>query len=128
MRLDSGKLPEAIGKALTEWENNYMGCATEAVNAEIIRDMVIVSLKGVLSAAERRLAGDYEGMLLVKKLRQQLVEQGRAELEEILFGLTAVRVISIHTDISTRTGERLFVFRMEQVLTGHQPGYLPGKS
>jgi uncharacterized protein YbcI len=128
MSTNSGKLSKAIGKALTEWEKNYMGCGPEEVSADIIRDMVIVSLKGVLCAAERRLAGDYEGMLLVKKLRQQLVEQGRAELEGIIFGLTSVRVISIHTDISTRTGERLFVFRMEQALAENQAGYLPGKS
>lgn len=119
MNTNSGKLSKAIGKALTEWEKNYMGCGPEEVSADIVRDMVIVSLKGVLSAAERRLAGDDEGMMLVKKLRQQLVEQGRAELEGILFELTSVKVISIHTDISTRTGERLFVFRMEQMLAEH---------
>jgi len=84
--------------------------------ADIIRDILIVSLKGVLSTAERRLAREHEGMLLVKKLCRQLVEQGRVELEKILFGLNSLNVISIHTDISTRTGERIFVFRLEDVL------------
>ena len=53
-------------------------------------------------------------MALVKELRRQLVEQGRPELEEIINRITAARVVSLHTDISTKTGERIFVFVMDK--------------
>jgi uncharacterized protein YbcI len=49
-------------------------------------------------------------MALIKKLRQQLVEQGRPKLEELIFEITSTKVISLHTDVSTKTGERVFVF------------------
>jgi uncharacterized protein YbcI len=86
------------------------------VRTDIIRDMIIVTFKGVLSTAEKHLSKENEGMILVKKLRQMLAEQGRGEMEEILFKLTSARVVSLHTDISTKTGERIFVFRMDRML------------
>ncbi len=92
-----------------------MGRGPTEAKTDIIRDMIVISLKGVLSSSEERLAKDPEGMALIKKLRQLLVEQGRPDLEELLFSLTSAKVISIHTDISTKTGERIFIFRMDRV-------------
>lgn len=107
-------MEDAIAKAMVQWEKDYMGRGPTEAKIDIIRDMIIVSLKGVLSTAERHLAKNNEGMVLVKKLRQQLVEQGRAELEDVIFKLTSARVLVLHTDISTKTGERIFIFRMDR--------------
>ncbi len=112
--MPKGQLEDVITKRLIQWEKEYMGRGPTEGKTDIIRDMIIVSLKGVFSIAEERLARDLEGTILVKKLRQELVEQGRAQLEEILHEITSSRVVSMHTDLSTKTGERIFIFRMDR--------------
>lgn len=62
----------------------YKGRRPTQARTDILRNMVIVSLKGILSQAEQQLAKDKEWMILIKKLRQQLVGQGRPELEAMV--------------------------------------------
>ncbi|MEW5953895.1 MAG: DUF2294 domain-containing protein [Bacillota bacterium] len=109
-----GLLEDEITKALISWEKDYMGRGPEEAKTDILRNMIIVTMRGVLSQAERILAREKEGMALIKKLRLQLVEQGRADLEKILIRVTSVKMVSLHTDISTKTGERVFIFVMER--------------
>lgn len=72
--------------------------------------MVIVVLKGILTPAEYKLSETQEGLLSIKKIRAELVEAGREKLGEIISELTGQEVVSFHTDISTRTGERVMIF------------------
>jgi uncharacterized protein YbcI len=116
MNLNKGKIEDLICKSIVQWEKEYKGRGPTEVRTDIIRDMIIVTSKGVLSIAEKHLAKDSEGMALVKKLRQMLLEQGRGELEDILYKITSARVVSLHNDISTKTGERIFIFRMDRTL------------
>lgn len=51
-------------------------------------------------------------MLSIKKVRSELVETGIDELNKIILSLTEEEVKSFHTDISTRTGERVMVFKL----------------
>lgn len=55
-------------------------------------------------------------MALIKKLCQQLIEQGRPELEEVIEKLTSAKVVSMHTDISTKTSERVIIFTLDREL------------
>ena len=114
MVYSKGQIEDEITKKIIQWEKDYKGRGPTEAKTDIIRNMVIVALQGMLSPAEKILSREKEGMALIKKLRQQLVEQGRAELEEIITGITSVKVVSLHTDISTKTGERIFVFVMER--------------
>ncbi len=109
-----GQMEDEITKAMVQWEKEYMGRGPTEARTDILRNMVIVNLKGILSQAEKHLANNSEGMILIKKLRQQLVEQRRSELEEMIYRITSTKVVSLHTDLSTRTGERIFVFVMEK--------------
>ena len=114
MVFSKGQMEDDITKALIQWEKDYKGRGPTEARTDIVRNMVVVTLRGVLSLAEQRLSRNEDGMALVKELRRQLVEQGRPELEEIINRITAARVVSLHTDISTKTGERIFVFVMDQ--------------
>lgn len=116
MLYSKGQMEDEISKAMIKWEKEYMGRGPIEAKADILRDMVIVSLKGVLSSAERHLAKAKEGMALIKKLRLKLVEQGRPELESVVSTITVAKVISLHTDISTKTGERIIIFVMDREL------------
>ncbi len=116
MTYTKGQMEDEITKAIVLWEREYLGRGPTESKTDILRNMVIVTLRGVLSQAEYHLAQSKDGMALIKKLRQQLVEQGRPQLEDIIFRITDSKVISLHTDISTKTGERIFVFMLNREL------------
>ncbi len=78
--------------------------------------MVLVRLLGVLTPAEEKLAQEPEGKTLLKQVRTQLIESSRALLESIVCDITGVPVISLHSDVSTRTGERIILLTMAENL------------
>jgi uncharacterized protein YbcI len=71
--------------------------------------MVITRFKGVLSTEEKHLV-NYTGRRLVKKMRQDLREMYSNEFEKIVENLTHSKVLSSHSDIITKMGERVEVF------------------
>ena len=89
-----------------------MGRGSVTVKTDILRDMVIVVLKGILTPAEHKLSETLEGLLSIKKIRGNLVEAGRDKLGGIITEQTGEEVISFHTDISTRNGERVMIFKL----------------
>ena len=78
--------------------------------------MVLVRLKGVLTAAEEQLTKSAEGAKLIKKTRMQLLEDARALLENMVSEITGCQIKSLHTDISTKIGERVIIFTLERDL------------
>jgi uncharacterized protein YbcI len=110
--MTKGQLEAQISKALTRWEKEYLGRGSVMVKTDIFRDMVVVTLKGILTPSEYKLCETAEGRSSIKKIRSDLVESGRDELGKIIRDLTGEEVITFHTDISTRTGERIMVFRL----------------
>jgi uncharacterized protein YbcI len=87
--------------------------------------MVIVRLRGILTAAEHELArsgGLERGTLLVKSVRTELLEKARPLLESIIQDVTSRKVVSMHTDLSTTVGERVIVFTLGGPVTGGSNG------
>ena len=71
-----GEGETAIRNAVIKFEQEFMGRGPMDVKAFIIRDLVLVRLKGVLTQAERQLAKSSEGIEMVKAMRQNLISQG----------------------------------------------------
>jgi len=109
-----GWIESEISKALTKWEKEYLGRGSISVKTDILRDMIIVSLHGILTPAEYTLCDSKEGRLSIKQVRTSLVESGVDDLMEMISEITEVNVKSFHTDISTQTGERIMVFKLEE--------------
>lgn len=107
-----GSLEAEISKTLTQWEKDFLGRGSVSVKTDILRDMLVISLSGVLTPAEYKLCDAKEGLLSVKRMRSDLVESGREFLGNVIQELTGEEVKSFHTDISTHTGERIMVFRL----------------
>lgn len=107
-----GSLEAEISKTLTQWEKDYLGRGSVSVKTDILRDMLVVSLSGILTPAEYKLCNTKEGLLSVKRIRSDLVESDRDYLGTVIAELTGENVKSFHTDISTQTGERIMVFRL----------------
>jgi len=111
-----GVVEAEISKVLTHWEKNYLGRGSVSVKADILRDMVVVVLKGVLTPAEYAVCQEKEGLLSVKKMRNSLVESGVEEIKEALSTITGIEVVSFYTDLSTISGERIMVFKFSEDL------------
>ncbi|MBU0693384.1 MAG: DUF2294 domain-containing protein [Candidatus Omnitrophica bacterium] len=109
-----GQIEALIGEAIIKFEKEYMGRGPQETKTYIIKDMVFIRLKGVLTPAEEQLAKTTEGADLIKKTRVQLLEGARLLLENIVSDITGCQVKSLHTDISTKTGERIIIFTLDQ--------------
>jgi uncharacterized protein YbcI len=110
-----GQLEAEISDALVRFELDYMGRGPEEARTYLIDDLVVVRLRGVLTPAERQLGGpdgNAQGRELVKQVRRELIEKARPLLEAIIADITGQAVRSVHTDISTVTGERIIVFSL----------------
>lgn len=105
-----------ISHAIIHFEKEFMGRGPLDAKTYIIEDMVLVRLKNVLTQAELKLAQsdpNQRGRQLIKQMRQELIDQGRPLLNAIIKDILGVQVISLHTDISSKTGERVIVFTLE---------------
>jgi uncharacterized protein YbcI len=112
----SGQLEAVIGNALIQFEKDFMGRGPKETKAYIIEDMVLVRLKGVLTPAEQQLAKNDAGTALIKQIRSNLLEQARELLTGTIEEITGLKVISLYTDISTKTGERVILFTLNENL------------
>lgn len=111
-----GQIEAEISNALTKFELEYMGRGPKETKAYIIDDMIIVKLKGVLTDAEKKLTHNHEGRELIKKVRATLLEGARDLLSQVVKDIVGVDVVSLHTDISTLTGERVIIFTLSECL------------
>ncbi|MGK7346445.1 MAG: DUF2294 domain-containing protein [Candidatus Nitrospinota bacterium M3_3B_026] len=111
-----GQMEAAVSEALIKFEKEYMGRGPLEAKTYIIEDIVLVRLKGVLTPAERQLvkAEDApQGLELIKQMRIALLEKGRPLLEAIVKDIVEKKVVSLHTDLSTVTGERVIIFTLD---------------
>ncbi len=111
-----GQIEDDISKAITKFEQEYMGRGPKEVRTFLLQDMVFVRLKGVLTPAEQQLAKTHEGHLLIKQIRVKLLEDAKELLAKIISDITGAEVLSMHTDISTATGERVIIFTMSDFI------------
>jgi len=110
--MTKGQIEAQISEAIIKFEKEYMGRGPTETKTFIINDMIIVRLKGVLTPAEVQLSKTRDGADLVKKTRVRLLESARYLLENIVNNITSKQVISLHSDISTKIGERVIIFIM----------------
>lgn len=116
MKKTKGQIEAEISNALIQFEKDYKGRGPEEAKTFIVEDMILVRLKGVLTPAEQQLAKNPEGMNLIKKVRSNLLEQARKMLADTVEKITGLRVMSMHTDVSTQTGERMIIFSLNKNL------------
>jgi len=110
-----GEIESAISEGMSRFEQEYMGRGPADVHAHLISDLVVVRLKGVLTAAEQHLVKTLpseKGRDLLKQVRSHLVETARPMMEAMVEGITGVKVVSLHHDISTATGEEVVLFTL----------------
>ena len=113
-----GQVEAEISEAIIKFEKDYMGRGPDETKTYIIGDMILVRLRGVLTPAEKQLAktdDNLKGRALIKQVRIELLEKARVLLENIIQDVLSGKVVTMHTDISTITGERIIIFVLESV-------------
>jgi len=110
-----GEIEAAICEGVARFEQEYMGRGPKDIHAHLIGDLLVVRLQGVLTAAEQQLVKSLpaeKGRDLLKQVRTHLIETARPVMEAMVQEVTGAKVISLHHDISTATGEEVVVFTL----------------
>jgi uncharacterized protein YbcI len=112
-----GEIEAAICEGISRFEQDYMGRGPKDVNAHLIGDLLVVRLQGVLTAAEQHLVESLpaeKGRDLLKQVRTHLIETARPLMEAMVRDVTGVKVVSLHHDVSTATGEEVVLFTLAE--------------
>ena len=112
-----GEIEAAVCEGVARFEREYMGRGPKDIHAYLIGDLLVVRLKGVLTVAEQQLVASLpaeKGRDLLKQVRIHLVETARPIMESMIQEVTGIRVVSLHHDISTVTGEEVVLFTLAE--------------
>jgi uncharacterized protein YbcI len=110
-----GEIEAGICEGITRFEQEYMGRGPKKIHAHLIGDLLVVRLQGVLTAAEQQLVKTLpaeKGRDLLKQVRTHLIETARPVMEAMVEEITGAKVLSLHHDISTVTGEEIVLFTL----------------
>lgn len=111
-----GQIEDIISKEVAKFYVATLGVGPRESRCYIIEDMIIVRLKGKLLPIEQKILammGGKQAIELVKNIRKALHTITTKRLCEMICQITGHKVISSHSDISTKTGERLEVFVLD---------------
>ena len=112
-----GEIEAAICAGVSRFQQEHMGRGPKDIHAHLIGDLLVVRLTGVLTAAEQQLVRTLpteKGRDLLKQVRTQLVETARPLMEAMVESVTGVKVVSLHHDISTVSGEEVVLFTLAE--------------
>ena len=110
-----GEIEAAICEGISRFEQDYMGRGPKDIHTHLIGDLLVVRLQGVLTAAEQHLVQSLpaeKGRDLLKQVRTHLIETARPVMEALIKEVTGAKVLSMHHDISTVTGEEVVLFTL----------------
>lgn len=132
-----GEIEAAVCEGVSRFQQESIGRGPKDIHCHLLGSLVVVRLQGVLTPAERRLldprgqasgnghatddateptpAEGGDGRALVKQVRNRVVSNGRDRLGRLVEEAVGVRLVSVHHDISTVTGEEVLVFSLSAV-------------
>ena len=119
-----GEIEAAICQGIGRFEQEYRGRGPKDIRAYLLGDFVVVRLQGLLTPAEQQLAKSpsEKGRDLLKQVRTHLLETAKPLMQALVQEITGVKVVSLHHDISTVTGEAFVVLTLAEI-----PEYRPAK-
>ncbi len=112
-----GEIEAEVCQGIASFEQEYMGRGPKDIQTHLFGDLLLVRLRGVLTAAEQHLVKTLvpeKGRDLLKQVRTQLIELARPVLDAMVESATGNKVLSLHHDISTATGEEIILFTLTE--------------
>ena len=110
-----GEIEAAISEEISRFEQDHIGRNPKGIQVHLIDDLLLIRLRGVLAAAEHQLVKllpAEKGRDLLKQVWSQLIETNRPVMEAMVEKVTGVKILTIHHDISTITGEEVILFTL----------------
>ena len=115
MKKTQREIEAAICEGISHFEQDYMGRGPKNIHAHLLGDFLVVRLQGVLTPAEQHLVKSLsaeKGRDLLKQVRTHLIETARPFMAAMVEKVTGVKVVTMHHDISTVTGEKVVAFTL----------------
>ncbi len=112
-----GEIAASNCQGISRFELEPIGRGPKDIRTHLIDDLVVVRLQGVLTAAEQHLVESLpaeKGRDLLKQVRTHLIETARPLMEAMVVDVTGIKVLSLHHDISTVTGEEVVLFTLAE--------------
>ena len=138
-----GEIEAAVCDGISRFQQEFIGRGPKDIHSHLIGTLLVVRLQGVLTPAERQLIAPRDespgdgnsngnghgngngngngnghdngnGRSLLKQVRSHMLATGRPKLETIVEDAVGVKLVSVHHDISTITGEELIVFSLAE--------------
>ncbi len=94
----------------------HLGRGPKDARTYFIDDMILIRMGGLMTSAESMLAREQKGQEIIKTTRRQLMEVSRPLISQIVSDVLGLDMISMHTDMSTKTGERVIVLIVNRKL------------
>ena len=110
-----GEIEAAISEEISRFEQEYMGRGPKDIHVHLLDDLLLIRLRGVLVAAEQHLVKSLpaeKGRDLLKQVWTHLIETTRPVMEAMVEKVTGVKILTMHYDISTVTGEEVILFTL----------------
>ena len=110
-----GEIEAAVSETISRFKQDFMGRGPKDIHTYLLGDFLVVRLQGVLTAAEQHLVKSLpaeKGRDLLKEVRTHLIETARPVMEAMVQEATGVKVLSLHHDVSTMTGEEVVIFTL----------------
>lgn len=108
-----GQIEAQISDAVSKFEKEYMGRGPRDIKTKIAQNHILIIIDGFLSQSEQKLADTDQGKKLIKEMRTALFENSRNHLEELIIAIVRIGIVSMHSDVSTKTGEKVIVVTLE---------------
>jgi len=115
-RRTRGESEDAFTKAIIRFEMEHLGRGPKDARTYFIDDMILIRMGGLMTSAESMLAREQKGQEIIKTTRRQLMEVSRPLISQIVRDVLGLNMISMHTDMSTKTGERVIVLIVDRKL------------
>ena len=110
-----GEIEGVVSEEIRRFEQDYFGRGPKDIQVHLLEDLLLIRLRSVLAAAEQQLVKSLpseNGRDLLKRVRSHLIETTRPVMEAMVEKVTGVKVVSMHHDISTITGEKVVLFTL----------------
>ena len=108
------EIESAISEEINRFEQDYMGRGPKCIQVHLLDDLLVIRLRGVLAPAEENLVKSLpeSGRDLLKQVRSHLIQTTRPVMEPMVENVTGVKVVTMHHDICTATGEEVILFTL----------------
>ncbi len=105
-----------ISEVVIKFDTEIMGKSPEKIKTIINEDTIIIRQKGFLSASEIKLAQSTNGNELIKNFRTMIFEHETDNFRKLIETVVPADVINLHSDVDTRTGEKIILITLDKPL------------